>query len=140
MASTTRQRSFRLAPSTLDLLDRRAEETRESGNQVAGRLLAEGLRTDAHPLIRFRAVGDGTRQPGLAGHRLLVSDVMASVRSNGGEVDLTASSLELSAEKVHAAVRYYAEHRDEIDLEIARTEEIAERELERHRREREALA
>lgn len=140
MPSTTRQRSFRLAPTTLDLLDDRARETGESGNQVAGRLLAEGLRTDGHPLIRFRDVGDGTRQPALAGHRVLVADVVASVRANGSDIELTARSLELSVDKVRAAVRYYAEHRPEIDADVARTDEAFEREAERHRREHEALA
>lgn len=140
MPSTTRQRSFRLPPPTLDLLDGRARETGESGNQVAGRLLAEGLRTDAHPLVRFRDVGDGTRQPALGGHRLLVADVIASVRANESDTELTARSLEVSVDKVRAAIRYYAEHREEIDAEVRRAEEAFDREAERQRREHEALA
>src|SRR6478735_10403135 len=48
------QRSFRLSPRTLELLGERADETSESRNALAERLLDEGLHIDRHPLIRFR--------------------------------------------------------------------------------------
>jgi hypothetical protein len=54
------QRSFRLSASTAELLDREAEANNESRNALADRLLAEALREEHHPLIRFHQ-GAGMR-------------------------------------------------------------------------------
>ena len=50
----TVQRSFRLSSRTLELLDERADARGVSRNALAEQLLGEAVRTDRHPLIRFR--------------------------------------------------------------------------------------
>ncbi len=55
----TRSRSFRLAESTLDLLDQRARECGETSNRLAEQLISEGLRTRSHPLVSSRAAFAG---------------------------------------------------------------------------------
>src|SRR5207248_7733562 len=83
----TVQRSFRLSPRTLELLEEAAADSGESRNALADRLLGEGVRTERHPLIRFHQGGSGRRQPLLAGTRLYVHQIISTVRSSGGDAD-----------------------------------------------------
>lgn len=135
----TRQRSFRLDNRTLALLDGRAGETGSSSNALAQRLLDESLRTERHPLIRFREGGSGLRRPALVGHRLYVWQVIHTVRDSGNDIADAAEYLALSEHGVRACVSYYAEFKDEIDAYAAEEEEFARREEERWRREQEIL-
>jgi uncharacterized protein (DUF433 family) len=128
------QRSFRFAASTLRLLDERAEELSESRNGLAQRLLEEGLHTDRHPLVYFRAGGSGQRAPALVGTRLYVWQILATLRASGGSVAEAATYLGLSEPQVQAAVDYYADFAAEVDAQQAREREFEQRERERFER------
>lgn len=140
------QRSFRLARRTADELDAAAEATGESRNALADRLLAEALRLERHPLIRFRTGAAGRREPQLVGTRLLVRDVMATVRAHGDELGPTGDALASTAEylslplrSVAAALAYYADYRDEIDADAAWADAGARDERARWERQQAAL-
>lgn len=133
------QRSFRLSSRTLDLLGERAAETSESRNALAERLLAEGLRIDRHPLIRFRTGASGMRRPALVGTRLHIWQVIDTLRGEGGDVAAAAEYLGLSEATVRAAVDYYADFTEEIDAYRAEELAFAERERERSERARQVL-
>jgi uncharacterized protein (DUF433 family) len=128
------QRSFRLAPDTLRLLSERADETSETRNALAERLISEGVRTDRHPLIAFRRGASGLRRPALAGTRLDVWQVIDTVRAEGGDVAAAAAYLGIPDRLIRAAVDYYAEFADEIDAYRADELRFAERERERWER------
>src|SRR5687768_11953743 len=102
--SSHRQFSVRVATPVLEDLERRAAEIAESRNALAERYLAEGVRTDEHPDIRFRDGALG-RRPALAGTRLDVWQVIDTLRNSGNSVDETAAYFGIPADKVRAAVR-----------------------------------
>jgi uncharacterized protein (DUF433 family) len=128
------QRSFRFAAATMRLLDERAGELLESRNGLAQRLLEEGLHTDRHPLVYFRAGGSGQRSPALVGTRLYVWQVLGTLRASEGSVPEAAAYLGLSERQVQAAVDYYADFTAEVDAQQAREREFERRERERFER------
>jgi uncharacterized protein (DUF433 family) len=132
--AATVQRSFRLKPRTLELLGERAGETAESRNALAERLLEEGVRTDRHPLISFRQGASGRRRPALGGTRLDVTQVVTTVRGEGGDIAAAAEYLSVPERLVQAAVNYYADFTEEIDA--LQTGEQAHADAERRRWER----
>jgi uncharacterized protein (DUF433 family) len=134
------QRSFRLSPRTIDLLDEAAAEGGESRNALADRLLGEALRLQRHPLIRFQQGAAGRRQPLVVGTRLYVHQLMSSVRSGQGDVAQVAEYLGISPRLVRAAVEYYAEFIDEVDEDAAAAERVERSELDRWKRQQRALA
>lgn len=129
---------FRFEPETIAHLRRRAEETRSAQTALAERYIEEGLRQDEHPLICFRE-GEAGRRPAVVGSRLAVADIVTTVRQNENSATEAAEYLELPVEHVEAALRYYADYKDEVDAWIERSSRAAERERERWRRQREAL-
>jgi uncharacterized protein (DUF433 family) len=132
--------AFRLRSGTVEHLRRRARELGESQTALVERYVEEGLRTDEHPLIYFRTGANGRRRPALVGTRLDVWQAIETIRQNDNSVQEAADYLGLPVEKVRAAVRYYADHQDEVDDWAAGARAIAEREEERWRREQELLA
>jgi uncharacterized protein (DUF433 family) len=134
-----RPRSFRFSERLLASLQERARERGESANSLAERLLEEGLRREDHPLITFRE-GPAGRRAALAGTRLDVSQVIDTLRESGNSIASTAEYLGVAAPYVQAAVRYYAEFRDEVDEWRERMHEIADREEDAWRREQAVLA
>jgi hypothetical protein len=112
-------------------LRRYGAEHAESASALGERLIDEGLRMAAHPGIVFRD-GPTGRRAALAGGPD-VWEVVALLRGlRGGfekRVADAAKQLGLSTTQVRAASRYYAEFRDELDAEIARNEDAADREL-----------
>lgn len=135
----TRQRSFRLSGRTLELLDARARELRESGNSTAQRLLDEALRRDKHPLIYFRAGASGVRRPALVGTRLFVWQAVDTVRASDGSIEEAAEYLSLTRAQVQACVSYYADFKDEVEAGATEEHELAGREADRLLREQEVL-
>jgi uncharacterized protein (DUF433 family) len=135
---TTRQRSFRLSTETLSLLDRAADRAGQSRNALAERLLGEALRVERHPLVRFQQGAGGRRQPLLAGTRLYVHQVVATVKASNGNVANASEYLGLPERQVRAALDYYAEFTEEVDADT----EVAQRaeDDERGRWERRQLA
>src|SRR5437879_4652327 len=87
------QRSFRLSPRTIELLDAAAAAGGESRNALADRLLGEAVRLERHPLIRFRRGAAGRRQPLIVGTRLYVHQVMSTLRASRGDIDEAAAYL-----------------------------------------------
>lgn len=134
------QRSFRLTRSTSDLLDEAVNASNTTRNALADRLLGEALRTERHPLVQFRSGVGGRREPQLVGTRLLVRQVMATVRDHEGSVEDSASYLDVPVRVVRAAVSYFADFSDEVaaDTAWARRQEATERA--RWEREQAALA
>jgi uncharacterized protein (DUF433 family) len=130
----SRQRSFRLSARTLELLDQRAAALGVTRNALAERVLAENLRTERYPLIRFRRGASGVRRPALAGHRIYVSHVIGTVRDNDGSTSEAAEWYGLPEALVRAAVDYYAEFGDEVDAQIAADRAFEEQEYERWER------
>jgi len=133
------QRSFRLSPRTCDLLDRQAEDASESRTSLVERLLAEALRTERHPLIRFRAGGSGRREPGIVGTRLLVRQAMSQVRAERGDVPAVAGYLNVPDQLVLAAVDYYVDFADKVDVDAAWAEKVESAARERLARRQAAL-
>jgi uncharacterized protein (DUF433 family) len=132
--------SFRFAESTVSDLRRRARRAgRTRQTELAERYLVEGMRQDDHPLIHFRE-GPGGRRPTLLGSRLDVADIIRTIRQNENSPEAAAAYLEIPPGHVQAAVAYYADYKDEVDAEIADREDIAEEQLARWQRQREALA
>lgn len=141
MAQDKRKRSvaFRFDPRVLERLRRRAAEVRAPQTRLAERYVSEGLRQDEHPLIHFRE-GAAGRRPALLGSRLDVADIVSTIRQNDNSVEQAAEYLEIPVEHVEAALRYYADYKDEVDDWMARAEEIARRERERWQRRQAALS
>jgi uncharacterized protein (DUF433 family) len=131
--------AFRLAAATIDRLQRRARETRETQTALVERYVEEGLRIDEHPSIYFREGATG-RRPALVGTRLDLWQVIETLRQNENSVEATADYLGLPAEKVRSALRYYADYQDEIDAWAEQARAIAQREEENWRRQQELLA
>ncbi|MBW3605837.1 MAG: CopG family transcriptional regulator [Actinobacteria bacterium] len=135
----TVQRSFRISPRTLRLLDAAAAEGSESRNALVDRLLGEAVRTERHPLIRFHAGATGRRRPLVVGTRLYVHQVIATLRGHDGAIDAAAGYLDIDPRLVRAALAYYADHADEIDADAAEAEHVAADERARWERQRRAL-
>ena len=135
----SRPRSFRLPDTLLASLQGRARERGESANSLAERYLEEGLRRDDHPVIVFRD-GAAGRRAALVGTRLDVAQVIDTLRECDNSVEATAEYLGIPEQHVRAAVRYYADFREEVDEWRERTRAVAEREEEAWRREQAILA
>ena len=134
------QRSFRLSPTTSSLLDDIVRTTGESRNTLADRLLGEALRTERHPLIRFRTGASGRREPLVAGTRLLVRQVIGVVRDSSGDVEGGAAYLNVAPRIVRAAVAYYADFAREIDADVAWAMRVEADERARWERQQAAIA
>ena len=131
--------SLRVEEPTIDDLDRLARQRGLSRNELAERYFAEGVRRDEFPQIYFRA-GTLGRRAALLGSRLDVWQVVETVRNHGNSPEQAADYLGLSPERVHAALRYAAAHRDEIEDVAGRETEAAERAEELWRAEHELFA
>ena len=115
--------STRYPTDTLGRLDRRARTEGRARSALIQRYVAEGLEMDEYPGLVFRS-GPAGRRPGLmAGPDLW--EVVAVFRSFG-DVKRTADWLDQSSGAIEIVLRYYEEHRSEIDDWIRRNEEAAE--------------
>lgn len=131
--------AIRIESEALAALRERSAQTGEPIVRMAQRYITEGMRADRHPGVIFR--------DGPAGRRAVVAggcdvwEVIAAARSapeRGEELIVAlAQRLGMSLAGVRIAVRYYAEHPDEIDAfiavaaaESARLERALEREQE----------
>lgn len=131
--------SFRFDPRTLERLKRRSREVGSPQAVLAERYIDEGMRMDEHPAIYFRDGGSG-RRPAVLNTRLDVAQIIETLRQNANSIEETADYLDLSPAQVDAAVRYYADYKDEIDAWLDQSREIAERERDLWRRRQQALA
>jgi len=134
-----RHRSFRLHERTLERLERRAQESAQSLTSLAERYLDEGLRLDRHPGVVF-VDGPAGRRPRLAGSGLDVWEVVETIKDGGNSVEAAAAYLDIQVSRVNVAIRYYADHREEIDAWTERVHRVADQEAETDRRVRGILA
>jgi hypothetical protein len=94
---------------------------------LAERLIDEGLRMEAHPMVVFRD-GPSGRRPVLVGGPE-ISDVVGTIV--GGDVPVeerrirSADMLDLSEALVDAAMAYYADYSDEVDTDLQLRAELA---------------
>lgn len=63
--------------------------------------------------------------PRIDGHRIRVSDIAVRCVHHGRTVEDVAEAYAISPAKVHAALAYYWDHRDEIDADLEADREIA---------------
>jgi uncharacterized protein (DUF433 family) len=131
--------AFRFGVDTITRLRARAQESGAPQTSLAERYIGEGLRLDEHPLLYFRD-GAAGRRPAVLGTRLDVADIITTLRQNENSVEETAEYLDIPIQQVDAALRYYADYRDEVEALIDQANAIAERERERWQRQQEALA
>jgi uncharacterized protein (DUF433 family) len=131
--------SLRVAEAAAVELDRAAERRGLSRNELAERYLNEGVAQDEFPQIAFRDGALGRRAI-LLGTRLDVWQVLETVRNHGNSVERAADYLDLSTERVRAAVRYAAAHKDEVEEITSREVAAAARAEELWRAEQELLA
>lgn len=144
MSRQTSQKPFsiRMSTQTLARLDLGAKRCGEAKARTAERLIDEGLRMEDHPGVVFRD-GPAGRRAALAGGPD-VWEIIETVKGTGLTGDqaiaATAEWGALTHAQVHAAVRYYADFRDEIDERIAFNSREADRQRAAWVRAREALA
>lgn len=110
---------------------------------AAALLVDEGLRMDAHPLIFFREGPAGRRAVLIGGpdvweviRALQLTRAAESKLTSRELVELVAENTGLAAELLEAAIDYYAQFPEELDLQIAdsmRAEREAEDAWERRR-------
>lgn len=119
--------SLRLGPSTIRRLSEEAGRLRVPARTLAQELVEEGLRVRRHPAITFVERAAGRRASLMRRPRLSVAQVVQTVRASA---DLTeaADYLELSVTDLERVLDYYADFTDEIDAEIERRQEVADRE------------
>jgi len=118
--------TLRFQPGVSERLATHARLVGLAPRTLAQRLVDEGLRREAHPLIRF-ADGPSGRRAALVGSGLDVWEVIDTVRQNKNDPAEAAAYLEIAPRLVQAAVAYYGEYREEIDAEIALNEAEYER-------------
>ena len=135
---TRRHRSFRFSETTLQRLDERAHEIRETRTGLAERYVEEGLRMDEHPGVGF-ADGPAGRRAILLGTGLDVWEAVDTVKQNAGSIDAAARYLERPTAALRIAIRYYAAFPEEIDELLARRDAIVDREQAAAERERAVL-
>lgn len=134
------QRSFRLSGRTMELLEAAAAYSGETRNALVDRLLGESVRSERHPLIRFRRGAAGRRQPVVIGTRLYVHQIISTVRASGGDIDAAATYFGIAPRLVRAAVDYYADFKREVDDDAAAAAKIEKEERARWERSQRALA
>jgi uncharacterized protein (DUF433 family) len=131
--------SLRVAEPAVAALERLAVRRGISRNELAERYLIEGVVQEEFPEIGFRDGALGRRAT-LLGTRLDVWQVLETVRAHGNSVEQAAAYLDVPAERVRAAVRFAAAHRDEVEETAARERAAAERAEELWRAEQALLA
>jgi hypothetical protein len=118
--------SIRFDPQILDRLRRQSKAMPGSTpSGLAQRLVDEGLRMAEHPGIVFKNGPTGRRAALALGPDVWeVVKVLREVDERGAAgADAAAELLNLSADRVHVALRYYGEHADEIDAEVAQADD-----------------
>jgi uncharacterized protein (DUF433 family) len=118
--------TLRFQTGVSERLRAQAQRAHVAPRTLAQRYVDEGLRHEAHPLIRF-ADGPSGRRAALVGSGLDVWEVVAAVQENDNDLEQTAALLEIPTGLVQAAAAYYGEYREEVDAEIALNAEEWER-------------
>lgn len=138
----TRHVSFRIDSGVYERLERRSQQAQRKRPELMNAYIDEGLRMEEHPGIVFRSGPAGRRAALCEGPDVWeVVRVVKNVEARDEQaVSQAADWLGLRRGLVDAAIRYYAEHRAEVDAWIARQEAEAERVRDALERRRRALA
>lgn len=131
-----------MSERTLDRLDVGARRRGESKARTAERLIDEGLRMEDHPGVVFRDGPSGRRAALAAGPDVweVIETLQGTELSGEQAIAATAEWGNLTPVQVRAAVRYYADYRDEVDERILLNREEATRRRAAWEREQAALA
>lgn len=133
----TKPFSLRLSGAAIARLSEEARRAGVAPRSLAQELVDEGLRMRRYPDIAFVTRASGRRAVLRKRPRLSIGQIVETMRASDN-LPSAAEYLSLEVSDVERALAYYAEFRDEIDAEILRRREVAERE-ERLFRERERL-
>jgi uncharacterized protein (DUF433 family) len=110
--------SLRLKDQQMERLQRAARQMGRTPSATAALLLEEALREREFAYIEFRDTVVG-RQPYIRGTRLAIWQVVSLARNFDGDVDATASYLDIPKVAVQAALGYAAAFSQEIEDTIA---------------------
>ena len=103
-------------------------------------MLTDATAAERHPLIQFRRGAAGRREPHLVGTRLLVRQLIATLKGHDGDIDDCAAYLDIASRTVRAAPSQYAEFAEEIDADTACALNVEADERARWEREQVAIA
>lgn len=128
MAARPKTFSARWDADVVDRLDRRSALAGTNKSRLAERYVDEGTRMDEHPGIVFRGGPAGRRAALAAGPDVWeVGSTMRGAGAKGEEAIATAAeTLNLTAQQVRTAVRYYSDYPEEIDERVRRNIEEAD--------------
>ncbi len=111
--------SMRMDDGTREDLIEHAERSEVSPSKLVNRYVKEGLRMDNHPAIIFKTTPLGRRAAVLASRPgLQVIDIIGTWQAERQDVPATARYVHISEDDVRAVLRYYADHKDEIDQDL----------------------
>ncbi len=127
--AASRATSYRIDLSVKARLEAQAADERTTERALLERLVAEGLDVLDHPGIVFRDGPAGRRAALAVGPD--VWEVVSALRHTTGtpeqRVGLLAEQFDLHPRHIRTAVDYAAVHRDQVEAEVARNDEAAER-------------
>ena len=131
-----------MSERTLDRLDLGARRRGEAKARTAERLIDEGLRMEDHPGIVFRDGPSGRRAALAAGPDVweVIADAPRHRAQRRGGDRRHGRVGQPAALQVRAAVRYYADYRDEVEARILLNRQEAERQRAAWERAQAALA
>jgi uncharacterized protein (DUF433 family) len=110
--------SLRMDERTREDLVEHAERSDVSPSRLVNRYVKEGLRMDKHPAIAFKTTPHGRRAVLFSRPGLQVIDIVGTWRGEKQDIAATARYFRISEDDVHAALRYYAEYKTEIDEDL----------------------
>jgi len=118
--------SVRVSPSLRDRLQREAARSGEPPASLAERLIEEGLRQRAHPLVRFVDGPTGRRARLIPGPDVweVVSFIQRSTATGDAKAAHAADWFAISGTQVEAALAYYGAFHAEIDERISLNEQV----------------
>lgn len=109
--------SIRLKPDALQRLYFQAQLESIPPRTLAQRLIEEGLRMEAHPLIGF-ANGPTGRRAVVRGTGADVWEMIQALQAHDGDIDALVESSGKAREAIDAAIAYYGAYPREIDDRI----------------------
>ncbi len=131
--------SLRLKADALQRLMFQAQLEGIAPRTLAQRLIEEGLRVEAHPLIAFMT-GPTGRRAVVRGTGADVWEIIQALQAHSGDIDALAETSGKSREAIDAAITYYGAFPEEIEDRIAANRAVYERGRAEYEAGRERLA